>query len=697
VPILTGTNLVVAYGEVVVLDGVCLSVEPGERLGIVGRNGTGKSTLLKVLAGILKPDTGSVGLQRGERAGYLEQDPRFDPALTLRQAAAGAFVELARLHDQMESLFHEMEGKAGDELDRLLRRQGELEKRVEAAGGWAVDHKIDAVLHGLGFGDAQFGVPVGGLSGGQRGRLALARLLLDEPAVLLLDEPTNHLDIEGREWLERFLVDEYRGAVLMISHDRRMLDNVVHRIIEVEDARLIDYPGNYRAFRTLRAERRLAQHRAWEKQQTQFKKEEAYIRQYKAGQRAKQAKGRESKLERAKSDAIERPMEMAELRLSLPRAERSGDVVAVARGLCKRYVNEDGREKVLFDGLDVTISRGERWGIVGPNGAGKTTLVRCLLGDLGVDAGTVSLGSRLDVGYYRQTHDGLRMDLPVFRFIQDWVKKETGEKVVLGEQEARNLAGAFLFGGDDQEKELGVLSGGERSRAVLAGLLSSSKNLLVLDEPTNHLDISSAERLEEVLEREVHDPNTGQTRGGAYDGTLILISHDRALLDATCDKLIVLDGHGGAKVWLGTFSEWEAQRGRSAASPAQAAASAKASKPVRDQSTTGARAAASPEPATARDSRVASSHQTQAPQQAFPSAKPARPSKSDRGKFSWMPLDRVEGELTRVQSAMASLDAQLADPEVWTDYERANTLTERRDTLRAELDELEAEWLRKAQ
>ncbi|MAY73971.1 MAG: ABC transporter, partial [Phycisphaerae bacterium] len=530
-PLLAATNIELSYGERRVLDRVSLSVEDGERVGVVGRNGGGKSSLMRILAGELKPDSGTVSLAQGRRLGYLTQDPRLPARETLRGATETAFAELHRLHERLDEVFQNMAGAEGEALEKLMRDQDRIEKQIEAAGGYAIDHKIDQVLHGLGFTDAQFSIPVEGLSGGQKARVALAKLLLEEPQILLMDEPTNHLDIQGRIWLETFLKDQFKGAVILISHDRYLLDNVVHRIIEVEPVpgqggRLIDYPGNYRAFREQRADRILTQQRAWEKQQTAFKREEAFIRKYKAGQRAKQAKGRESRLDRAKeATTIEKPLELDVMKLSLPKAERTGELVAVGRGLSKRYTNDEG-ERVLFDELDVTIERGQRWGVIGPNGAGKTTLVRCLLGEIPLDAGAITLGTKLAIGYFRQTHEGLNPEMTIVRYLQDAVAKQC-EGVRLSEQQARDLAGAFLFSGQTQEKELGLLSGGERSRAVLAALFATAKNVLVLDEPTNHLDIPSAERLEEALRRAptpaelALDENAGRDQG-MFDGTLIL-------------------------------------------------------------------------------------------------------------------------------------------------------------------------------
>lgn len=694
-PILTATNIRHSYGDDIILEGISLSVEPGERIGVVGRNGCGKSTMIKIFAGLLKQDSGKVIVQRGDRVGYLKQDPEFDENETLREAAEHGFAELHQLHRDLHDVYEKMGDADGRALEKLLKEQERLDEAIEAAGGYAIDHKIESVLHGLGFTDADFSIPVSGLSGGQKGRLALTQLLLEEPGVLLLDEPTNHLDLDGCLWLEGFLRDDYRGAVIMISHDRAMLDGVVKRIVEVEQGRLIDYPGNYAAFRNLRAERRLVMNKAWESQQAQFKKEEAYIRQYKAGQRAKQAKGRESRLDRAKTEALERPVELAELRLSLPKAERTGDLVVVARGMSKSYPDDDGGEKVLFKDLDLTISRGERWGIVGPNGAGKTTLVRCLLSEQAADAGTVSLGAKTDIGYFRQIHEGLRLDLPVFKFIQDRVKRETGDRVSISEQEARNLAGAFLFSGDEQDKEIELLSGGERSRAVMAGLLASAKNVLVLDEPTNHLDISAAERLEEALAAPREDPKTGEKTGGAFDGTVILISHDRALIEATCDHLLILDGKGGATVFLGSWNEWAAKKGLGNAVRVG----------VEKKPKKGAEAPPVEPPvgfATAAAARVVD-------QKSLSHKKGVgkKPAKDQGGKntsenrkktaFSWMRMEQIEEKMAVFGERVSEIDSQLADPQVWVDHEKANALTDKRDAIKAELAELEAEWLRKAE
>ncbi|MBX3362642.1 MAG: ABC-F family ATP-binding cassette domain-containing protein [Phycisphaeraceae bacterium] len=674
--LLAVTNLMHSYGDHTILEGVSLSIEAGDRIGIVGRNGAGKSTLLRCITGEIRPDSGTISLQRGARAGYLQQDPRLDPDETLRQSAEGAFKALHDVHKELDRVYEQMGSAEGPALDRLLKQQVALEQQMESLGGYSIGHRIDATLHGLGFTDAQFEIPVKSLSGGQRGRLALARLLLEGPDLLMLDEPTNHLDIDGRMWLERFLREEYKGAVVMISHDRYLLDAVVKRIIEVEDCRLIDYPGNYAAFREIRAQRRLTQLRAYEKQQDRFRKEEEYIRRFKAGQRARQAKGRESRLEREKEDrTLERPMELDSFRLALPRAERTGDVVLSARGLSKSYESSDGSTRHLFTNLDISIARGERWAIVGPNGAGKTTLVRCLLGELEPDAGTRRTGSNVKPGYYRQTHDHMEMDVPVWRFLQNAILKETQGKP-WSEQQARDLAGAFLFTGKEQEKELRVLSGGERSRAALAALLASAKNLLVLDEPTNHLDILASERLEEALRKPAED---GDDVG--FDGTLVLISHDRALIDATCDHLLILDGSGSAEVFVGSFSEWYSRR---------LANQRQAQQDAEDRERQRAEQERKRKEAEQRDqARQAASVRAPAP-------KRGNDSGSAKNRHSWLSVDQLETRMGEIQAKLEDLEMMLADPAVWTDVAKSKSLTEERNRARTELEELEEAWLKKS-
>ncbi len=635
-PVLSINNIQHAYGTQAVLHGATMSVEPGEKIGLVGRNGSGKTTLMKIIMGALKPDRGTVALQRGSRVGYLSQDPNFDPDESLRDAAEGAFAELHALHQRAHELYDKMAEAQGEELDRLLKQQAQVDAQIEAAGGYAIDHKIEATLHGLGFDDAQFAIKTRDLSGGQKNRLGLARLLLEVPDVLLLDEPTNHLDIAGREWLEKFLAEEYPGAVILVSHDRWLLDRVVSRIIEVERGVIREYPGNYEKYVALRRERQLTAARVFDKQQDRIRQEEEFIRRYKAGQRAKQARGRQSRLERFKADeVVERPIELDVMKLSLPKAPRSGEQIVVAEGISKSY-----GDLTLFHDLNIEIMRGDRIGIIGPNGAGKTTLVRTLLGEIEPDEGRTRLGSRLVIGYYRQLQEHLDLSLTVWQYLQSVIVGLDGQAKA-SEQQARDLAGAFLFSGQEQDKALGDLSGGERSRAVLAGLVASAKNLLVLDEPTNHLDIPSAERLETCLSID-----------GGFEGTVLLITHDRALLQSTCDKLIIFDGEGNVRFFHGTYTDWmEKQR----AKPAPVSRERKERSDGKSSNDT-------------RSKRKAS----------HPSTKN---------------LKQIEQRIEQLSERMEAIDREMLQPEVYNDGYRCKALQGERANLERELRELEDEWI----
>ncbi len=654
-PLLSLNAVRFAHGSREILGDVTGSIEAGEKVGLVGRNGCGKSTLLKCIAGLMQPDRGQVGLARNARVGYLSQDPRFDPEQTLRGAAEGAFAELHAAHASLAALFEEMAEPevAGDpaRLEKLFARQTELEARIESMGGYAIEHRVDATLHGLGFSDAQFEQKVGTLSGGQKARLGLATLLLEQPDLLLLDEPTNHLDIDGRQWLETFLAEEFPGAVVLVSHDRWLLDRVVSRIIEIDQGRLREYPGNYRDFIALRAERQLTAARNHAKQLDKIRAEEQFIARYKAGQRAKQARGRETRLERFKRDElVEQPMEQGVMNLLLPKAPRVGDLLLGGEHLSKRY-----GEKRLFEDLSITIKPGDRLGIIGPNGAGKTTLVRVLLGEIPADGGTVKSSPRLSVGWFRQSQDHLDLSLPVYRYLQSVILSLDGS-VGASEQQARNLAGAFLFSGSDQEKPLADLSGGERGRAVLAGLVSAAHNLIVLDEPSNHLDIPSAERLEQAL----------VLFGQQGSGSLILISHDRALLEATCDRLLILDAKGGATEFPGRYSEWLQRQAPSAAATPAAAPRREARGGGREGGQGGKRDAAPPPRRGRGDS-------------------PERLATAD-----------LERQIERLETRLREIDRELLDPAVFGDPRRSRELGEQRQRTAAELEPLEFEWSRRA-
>jgi ATP-binding cassette subfamily F protein 3 len=667
--LVTLANLRFGHGTRLLLDGVSGSIHHGDRVGLVGRNGCGKSTLFKLICGVLKPDDGEVQIARTVRIGYLEQDPKLPQDKTLRGAAAEAFASIDQLKTELESVFDRMATADAAELDKLMSRQVALEEAIDAAGGYAIDHKIDAALHGLGFTDEDFDLPVKGLSGGQKARLGLARLLLSNPDLLLLDEPTNHLDIEGRRWLEDFLADEFKGSVVLISHDRWLLDRVVNRIIEIDRGVLREYPGNYAAFRALRAERMLTVERQHEKQQDKIRQEQAFIDRYKAGQRAKQARGRETRLERFKQDSlVEKHAELGVMSLDLPDPPQMGDFAFVAENISKSF-----GDRVCFKNLSLSARPGDRIGIIGPNGAGKTTLVRTLLGDLEPDSGEIKRSPRLSIGWFRQTQDHIDKQQLAWEFLQNTIRSLEGSPRA-SEQEARNLAGAFLFTGEEQDKALGDLSGGERGRLVLASLIASAKNLLVLDEPTNHLDIPSAERLEEALDKFGAIDRSRIGGKGGHGGVLLLISHDRALLDDVCDTLVILDGAGNARVFDGSYRDWEAKE--KAEKSERAAAADKSKKP--DVKKPAQPAKPQPKPGTTGASGA--------------------PSKAPSGKtrFSNLPVEKIESRIADIGRELLQIDASFADPKVAADAARMKKLVARREELQKEQSELEDEWLRRS-
>ena len=641
--LLTLVNLTHAHGDHVVLDGASLTIQPNDRIGLVGRNGCGKTTLMRIVTGQVRPDGGQVQASKGTRVGYLPQDPTLDGSLTLRREAEQAFADLAELHDRLEAISHAMAEADGGELDRLMRRYEQLEHEMHAAGGYAVDHRIDATLHGLGLDDGLFDVPVAKLSGGQKARLALAKLLLSEPDVLLLDEPTNHLDIAGRTWLEGFLRD-YPGAVMVVSHDRWLLDEVVGRIVEIERGSLIEYPGNYMAYREQRELRRLEQQRVYDKQQTFIRHQKQYIQRYKTGQRAKEARGRQKKLDRfIRDDLVEQVHHEKVMNLRLPSAQRSGDMVVAADGLAVAF-----GEKRLFSEVTLVLARGQRVGIIGPNGCGKSTLVRCLLGQIEPTAGRSRIGSNVSIGYYHQTHEHLDDDDTPVTFLQRHMPDAM-------EQNARDVAGAFLFSGIDQDKPFGVLSGGERTRAVLASLMVGGHNLLVLDEPSNHLDIPSAERLEEALRQ--------------YDGTLILITHDRMLLQDTVDELLVFESGGHVRHFIGTYRDHL---------EAEQAAQARHESPARP-------------PAVKPAGRKAGKGDKSRP------GRSTAPDGRRANRMGHLKDEDLEAKIVALEAELAAIDQQLADPDLYRDRERFRDVHDRRAKLADQIKPLEEEWLLRAE
>ena len=567
--VLVAQGLSKSFGALDVFSAVDCRVEHGDRIGLVGPNGEGKTTLLRMLAGLESLSAGQVALKRGLRIGYLPQDPPPAGSRTLWDDVIQVFADLRAQQAQLAALENALAAtQDGEEHDRLLARYGELQLAFDVGGGYTYELRMQQVLTGLGFSVEEYTKPLAVLSGGQRTRALLARLILEQPDLLLLDEPTNHLDLEAVEWLEQTLL-EWPGSLVVVAHDRYFLDRVVTRIWEMAQGRLDAYRGNYSAFVQQRADRLSARRREWEAQQEFIAETEAFIQRYKAGQRSKEARGRLTRLDRFKRDElIERPLEMKTLRLGLTTEVRSGDIVLRTKNLVVGYVDappggngaqaHDERAAERYDGAwrsrqtpdaawrrqhplvsvpDLEIRRGQCVALIGPNGSGKTTLVKTILEQIKPLAGSARLGASVITGYLAQASAGLNPQQTVLDAILEI------ENLPLAQ--ARNFLGRFLFSGDDVFKPISVLSGGQRSRVALARLTLQGANFLLLDEPTNHLDVASQEILQEVLDR--------------FPGTVLLVSHDRYLVDALADEVWALAG-GELSIYKGGYQGYLRQR-----------------------------------------------------------------------------------------------------------------------------------------
>ncbi len=512
--VVVAAGLEKSFGHHTVFRHVSFTLGWGERAGLVGPNGVGKTTLLDVIAGRQVPDSGRVSLARAARVGYLTQEPELPAGQTVRDAALAAFTHLAAMEARLASMGAEMAG--GDVSAGKLAVYGDLQSRFEQAGGYAREHTAEATLAGLGLSEAVWGVPVDRLSGGQRVRLALCRLLLAEPDLLLCDEPTNHLDADAVEWLEARLL-RWTGALLCVSHDRYFLDRVAGRIIELRSEGVDLYSGNYSSYARQRAERAEAAAAAASASAVEEERLKAFIERYRAGNRARQARSRAKRLQRLQASApVPAPAEARGPGLHFQPRGGSGREVLSVEGLAK-----SAGPVRLFGPWDAQVGRGERVGIVGPNGAGNTTLLRILAGEELPDAGGAYWGRGVEVSWFRQDMSGLDDGATVLENVLEANPEQ-------GAGEARNLLARFLFRGDTVFRRAGDLSGGERNRLLLCLLAQEQANVLLCDEPTNHLDISGREALEEAL--------------AAFPGTLFLVSHDRFLLARLCSRIWWLEG-----------------------------------------------------------------------------------------------------------------------------------------------------------
>jgi ATP-binding cassette subfamily F protein 3 len=517
-----------SYGGHDVLRGASFQVNAGDRLGLVGWNGAGKTTVLRLVTGLEEADKGRIAVSRGLRIGLLEQQPVLDNDRTVRDEALSVFSELRAIEEQMADLENAMAEASGPVLDQVMLSYSDLRHTYELSGGFTYNSQAEAVLGGLGFAGDDLSQSAARLSGGQKSRLALAKLLLAEPDLLLLDEPTNHLDMNAVEWLESFLA-EYKSAFIIVSHDRFLLDRTVDKIVEIEGGRTTVYPGNYTTYVRQREEKRNVQARQFAEQQQMIARTEEFIRRNIAGQKTKQAKSRRKMLEKLdRVGAVQRSPAMKAGALKVEVA-RTGATVLTVSDLGIGY-----RQTSLVGGIVLTLYRGARLGIIGPNGSGKTTFLKTLSGGLEPITGELSWNVKAEIGYFDQESATLDANLSVWDELAETDADRTPEML-------RSLLARFLFTGDDVFKPVSALSGGERSRLALAKLLMRRPNVLLLDEPTNHLDIPSREALESAL--------------ADYAGTIVVVSHDRYFLDKIATELLHFE-NGSATHYLGTYSDY---------------------------------------------------------------------------------------------------------------------------------------------
>jgi ATPase subunit of ABC transporter with duplicated ATPase domains len=530
------------YGKQILFVDASFQLNPGEKVGLVGPNGSGKTTLFRMIVGEESPDDGDVSVPKKLTVGYFRQDVEEMSGRSVLDETIAGSGRLGQLHHELEALNHAMaDPDRTDEMDRILARFGEVQDEYEHLGGYALEAQAREVLLGLGFEDDRIDGDVGELSGGWKMRVAMARVLLGKPDVLLMDEPTNHLDIESIIWLEEFL-KALPGALMMTSHDREFMNRLVSKIAEIDGGEITVYSGNYDFYERERAIREANREAAYARQQAMLAKEQRFIERFAAhAAKAAQVQSRVKALE--KIEKIELPKKRRVVKFDFRTPPRSGEQVATLEAVSKRY-----GKRLVHDRLDLTIRRGERWCVMGKNGAGKSTLLKMIAGAVPPDEGAVKLGASLRMGYFaQQSLDLLDPDLTIEEQLQkDFPNESIG---VL-----RNLAGAFQFSGDDVDKTIRMLSGGEKTRLVMARMLLEPPNFLVLDEPTNHLDLATKEMLLEAL----HD----------FDGTMLFVSHDRAFLKGLSNRVLELGGESGTDArphaYPGTYEEYVARSGHEA-------------------------------------------------------------------------------------------------------------------------------------
>ncbi len=608
-----------AFGHHALLDHAEFSLETGERVGLIGRNGTGKSSLLKIISGQQKLDDGLLVMQQGVRIAYVEQEPQFDADMSVFDAVASGLGDLPALVKEYE----ELTGRFGQgDDDALMARMHDIQVRLDTADAWSINNKVEQTLDRLNLApDALMHT----LSGGMKKRVALARALVAGPDVLLLDEPTNHLDFTSIQWLESLLRD-FKGSVLFITHDRSFLDNVATRIIELDRGRLLSYPGNFSAYQTRKAEQVAIEEVENAKFDKFLAQEEVWIRKGVQARRTRD-EGRVRRLERLREQRSVRRDQQGQVKLEVGSGERSGKIVAELDMVNKRY-----GERAIVRDFSTTILRGDKVGLIGANGAGKTTLLKLILGEEQPDSGTLKQGTKLQIAYFDQMRAQLNEEMSLAETISpgsDWVEVNGQKKHVM------SYLGDFLFAPERARSPVRTLSGGERNRLLLARLFAKPANVLVLDEPTNDLDIDTLELLEELLED--------------YQGTVFLVSHDRMFLDNVVTQVIVAEGNGQWRDYIGGYSDWER---------------------VRD---TASAAARKPDARAVKDAREPA---------AVPVATAARPKKLSFKEQR--ELDELPARIAELEQEQAALNIMLSDPDF---YRRTPAEAKRVNARIAEIEE----------
>ena len=663
--ILSCSNICKSFGENDILKQVSFHIEDHEKAAIVGINGAGKSTLLKVLIGKLAADDGVVTWAKGASIGYLAQHQDLEGAETIYDALLEVKKPVIQMEARIRSLELEMKSASGDELETKLSEYSRLNHEFEMADGYSYQSEITGVLKGLGFTEDEFSKPITALSGGQKTRVSLGKLLLTKPDILLLDEPTNHLDMESIAWLETYLRN-YSGAVIIVAHDRYFLDRVVTKIIELDMGHCTVFSGNYSAYSDKKAMLRDAAIRAYLNQQQEIRHQEAVIAKLKSFNREKSIKRAESREKMLdKIDRLEKPVQTNDsMDIRLEPDVVSGNDVLTVTGLSKSFDTQ-----TLFTNVDFEIKRGERVAVIGNNGTGKTTLLKIINGIIPADSGQIRLGSKVHIGYYDQEHQVLHMDKTLFQEIQDTYPNMNNTQI-------RNTLAAFLFTGDDVFKLIRDLSGGERGRVSLAKLMLSDANFLLLDEPTNHLDITSKEILESALNR--------------YTGTVLYVSHDRYFINRTATRILDLT-NGSFINYIGNYDYYlEKKEDVEAAFAARQMAQTAANHP------TGANSQQSASTA----SGISSSRTSQAAMTASSAGSPAD------GKIDWKvqkeeqarlrkrqnELKKVEDKIHELETRDGEIDELLSQEDVYTDVSRLMELNKEKESIQKELEVLYEKW-----